>query len=208
MSHFVFRVGVLLLTALAMAAPARAQLAEFRGVPGVQDFLALLAPDRVEAAGLAQRSDVTMREIRDEPVLPGLPAVAPAAPRPRPASPLATPRPSAPTVPAAITMPDFFQLNSAELPPRTVSMLDNLAAAMRQAPEVRVLISGHTDASGPAAFNEMLSQRRAEAARRYLLERHGVAVGRIEVIGVGPREPISGLDPLAPNHRRIQVWRR
>jgi outer membrane protein OmpA-like peptidoglycan-associated protein len=205
MSRFRFRAGMLAIAALAVSVPARAQLAEFRGVPGVQDFLTLLAPEGVGTASLAQRSDVTMREIRDEPALPGLPVAAPA-PRPtRPVSPPSAPRPPSP---AAIAMPDFFLLNSAELPPRTVAMLDNLATAMRQAPEARVLISGHTDASGPVSFNEALSQRRAEAARRHLSERHGVAVSRIEVIGVGPRQPIPGLEPLAPNHRRIQVWRQ
>ena len=205
MSRFCFRLGVLAVAAVAVAVPARAQLAEFRSVPGVQDFLMLLSPEGAGAATLAQRSDVMMREIRDEPALPNVPAAVRAARPTRPVSPPSAPRPPSP---AAIAMPDFFPLNSAELPPRTVAMLDNLAAAMRQAPEARVLISGHTDASGPMAVNEVLSQRRAEAARRHLSERHGVAVSRIEVIGVGPRQPIPGLEPLAPNHRRIQVWRQ
>lgn len=194
---------------LLFAAPgARAQLAEFTTVPTVEDFLSVLAPGQAAPVGIANRSDIIMREIRDEPVLPGSPVAAPARPAQPPAA-AAAPRP--PRQPphgaaTAIAMPDIFALNSAELPPKTIEMLDNLAVAMARVPAAMVLITGHTDSTGPAAFNEMLSQRRAEAALRLLVERHGLNRARIQIAGLGAHQPIAGLDPAAPDNRRIQVW--
>lgn len=206
--------GLLALTALLAAPRAEAQLAEFRSVPTVEDFLAILAPERASMGELANRSEITWREIRDEPLLPG--ASAPSAQRPPRAPSPAAPPPAAPaarpprtpatTAPTAIAMPDVFELNSAALPPNTIAMLDNLALAMVRAPGTQVRITGHTDSTGPVAFNDALSQRRAEAALRHLTVRRGIDVGRVRVEGMGPRQPIEGLPTTAPNNRRIQVW--
>lgn len=183
-------------------AAARAQLAEFSSVPTEEDFLGLIAPGQSASPGIANRSDVIMREIRDEPALPDSIA-AKLRPGATPANaPSPTPRPPA----SAIALPDVFALGSAELPPRTIAMLDNLAAALARVPTAQVLITGHTDSTGAATFNQGLSERRAQAARIYLAARRGIGAERIQVAGLGARQPIVGLDPAAPNNRRIQIW--
>jgi outer membrane protein OmpA-like peptidoglycan-associated protein len=59
-------------------------------------------------------------------------------------------------------------------------------------PEVaKVVVEGHTDSAGPAAFNLELSQRRAAAVKAWLVQKGGVAAGRIEAKGYGPRKPIA-----------------
>lgn len=187
------------LPALLAASAASAQLAEFSSVPEVEDFMSLLAPGAGGAPGIANRSDVSMRQIRETPSLP--PELA-AKYRPPANADTGAARPPA----TAIALPDVFPLGSAELPSRTIAMLDNLATALARVPAAQVLITGHTDSTGPAALNQELSERRAQAARRYLATQRGIDAGRIQVAGLGARQPIAGLDPAAPNNRRIQVW--
>ncbi|HEX5263717.1 MAG TPA: OmpA family protein, partial [Phenylobacterium sp.] len=56
-------------------------------------------------------------------------------------------------------------------------------------------IQGHTDSKGSPAYNEMLGQQRAEAARLFL-NKQGVALNRIATISYGQN------DPVAPNNTR------
>lgn len=178
------------------------QLLEFRDIPTVSDFETILNPEGRVQSGGPPGADVAWREIRNVPSLVGVSPSAAAAP---PVA--AAPGPSRPR-PVAITMPDVFAINSDVLPPRTVIMLDNLAGAMRLAPRSPVLITGHTDNTGSLELNDALSQRRADAAARYLLERHGVDKARVQAIGVGPRQPLSGVSSASAQNRRIQVWGR
>lgn len=182
-----------------------AQLLEFRGVPSARDFLLILDPRQVNDVDIAQRSDIVMHEIRDE---PSLPAPVPTQPSTRPSRPAIPPTTPSQPRPRAIAMPDVFPVASAELPPNTTAMLDSLAGAMKLAPRAVVLVTGHTDATGTVEQNDALSQRRADAAQRYLTGRHGIDVGRIQPIGVGSRQPIGGLTPTAARNRRIQIWGR
>jgi outer membrane protein OmpA-like peptidoglycan-associated protein len=107
----------------------------------------------------------------------------------------------------ALALPDVFESGSARLPQRVVELLDNLADAMRQTPGTLVVLSGHTDATGDVALNDQLSLRRAEAARRHLVERRGVSGAHVAVLGAGSVEPLPGLPPEAAQNRRIQIRR-
>jgi outer membrane protein OmpA-like peptidoglycan-associated protein len=190
----------LALLALALtcgAAPARAQVIEFLAVPSAEELAAFLASRPAAETGL--RRAETPRVIRDAP------ALAPPAGTARPASP--RPPSAAPASPAAVALPDAFPYASARLPPRIVELLDNLAVAMRQTPEVLIVLSGHTDSTGDPALNDQLSLRRAEAARRHLVEQRGISVARVAIVGVGSVEPLPGLSPAAAQNRRIQIRR-
>lgn len=83
---------------------------------------------------------------------------------------------------------DKDEIKSDSQPP-----LDNAVDVMKRYPEIRVLITGHTDAQGGYRHNVDLSRRRARAVRDYLVER-GVETKRIETRGVGPDEPIASND--------------
>jgi outer membrane protein OmpA-like peptidoglycan-associated protein len=68
--------------------------------------------------------------------------------------------------------------------------LDRAAKVLKQYPEVRLEIVGHTDSTGSRETNVELSQRRAEAVKKYLAGK-GIEESRLQVRGAGPDEPIG-----------------
>lgn len=101
-----------------------------------------------------------------------------------------------------------FETNSADLTSDAMTVLDRVAEALVGNPEVRVRVTGHTDASGSRDYNVQLSQSRAEAVAAYLSQR-GVAANRMEASGVGPDQPIadnSTADGRSTN-RRVELER-
>lgn len=73
---------------------------------------------------------------------------------------------------------------------RSFALLDNVARVLNEHPEITMLrVEGHTDSRGNAARNLSLSQRRAEAVMRYLIE-HEVAEERLSAHGYGSERPI------------------
>jgi outer membrane protein OmpA-like peptidoglycan-associated protein len=67
------------------------------------------------------------------------------------------------------------------------------------------ILNGHTDAAGSAGYNLGLSHRRAQAVRRYLIERFGLAPDALMVAGYG-EERLKFVDrPLAAENRRVEV---
>jgi outer membrane protein OmpA-like peptidoglycan-associated protein len=69
-------------------------------------------------------------------------------------------------------------------------ILDQVAAVMKSNPELHIVIEGHTDNVGDAAFNLKLSDGRANAVRAAMLER-GVEPSRVEAIGYGKTKPLQ-----------------
>ena len=86
-----------------------------------------------------------------------------------------------------------FAPASAQLPGRSIPMLDGLAVVMKAHPEARLMVEGHTDDSGPPAGNVQLSKARADAVKSALVGR-GVDADRIETAGVGPDRPVASND--------------
>ena len=87
----------------------------------------------------------------------------------------------------------YFDTDSDELQPRSFVELDKLLALLRKFPEVNILIVGHTDNEGTAAYNEDLSQRRASTVMRYLTDRE-ISASRLSAEGRGQREPVASND--------------
>jgi peptidoglycan-associated lipoprotein len=86
--------------------------------------------------------------------------------------------------------PIYYELDSATLKPESRELLDGVAQALRRRPEVRVTISGHTCELGTTEYNLALGQRRASAAREYLV-RLGVDSGRIAMVSYGEESPAA-----------------
>jgi outer membrane protein OmpA-like peptidoglycan-associated protein len=99
----------------------------------------------------------------------------------------------------------FFPTNEDTLGKTSIDILDRAVAALQKHPSVRVEISGHTDSTGNRQHNMDLSQRRAEAVKRYLVE-HGIDASRMETRGAGPDEPLDSNSSNAgrAKNRRIE----
>ena len=99
-----------------------------------------------------------------------------------------------------------FPTGGTEIPPISRALLQNAAASMKQLPSGTVIeIGGHTDNTGDAAANMMLSQQRAEAVRAELVQ-DGVDPGMLVVKGYGSAKPLAGNDTVEGRfaNRRIE----
>lgn len=84
-----------------------------------------------------------------------------------------------------------FGVSKAALSPEAQSRLDAFVDKLKtDNRNVYVEVQGHTDATGPKAFNYKLGEERAEVVRRYL-NQHGVALNRIATISYGPDAPAA-----------------
>lgn len=68
---------------------------------------------------------------------------------------------------------------------------------------ISFVVEGHTDASGSAVYNYDLSQRRAEAVRDYLVEKHGIDRECLTIRGLGESRPMNGTSPYDAVNRRV-----
>lgn len=85
----------------------------------------------------------------------------------------------------------FFDFDSAKLQERSYGILDSVAAVLNAHPEISLIrVEGHTDSSGPDAYNMRLSQRRAESVVRYLINEGGVSKDRLVAEGFGETQPL------------------
>ena len=85
-----------------------------------------------------------------------------------------------------------FKLNSDDLSDSAKGELDSLASRLKaDNRNVFLEIEGHTDSSGPEAFNLVLGQRRAESVRRYLNGNHSIPLHRMSVITYGGNQAFS-----------------
>lgn len=100
----------------------------------------------------------------------------------------------------------FFDFDKAELKPESQSSLRRLYNFLKENPRLSIIITGHTDNVGQAAYNQHLSLQRAESVRDFL-ESQGIASSRLEVKGMGAQEPLKPNDSeenMAFN-RRIEI---
>lgn len=102
-----------------------------------------------------------------------------------------------------------FQFGSAKLRNESFKVLDEVAAALNEFPEVQAEVQGHTDNVGPKEANTRISQARAEAVREYLVSK-GVASNRLEAKGYGPDQPLGSNKTKAgkAQNRRVELkWK-
>jgi len=143
---------------------------------------------------------------------PPPPPPPPPAPAPPPPAPVTAPAPPPPPVvaaPACTPPPGFkvdanchiidqtfvvhgvdFELNSTKLTAPSAAALDQAAKAFLAEPQLKVEVQGFTDSTGPRAYNDKLSQGRADSVRNYLLGK-GVDSSALSAHGYGPDSPIA-----------------
>jgi outer membrane protein OmpA-like peptidoglycan-associated protein len=67
------------------------------------------------------------------------------------------------------------------------------------------ILAGHTDAKGSDSYNQDLSERRAEAVKRFLTEKYGIELKTLVAVGYGKTKLKNSTDPFAGENRRVQV---
>jgi outer membrane protein OmpA-like peptidoglycan-associated protein len=92
------------------------------------------------------------------------------------------------------------------LPAAQVKLNEVADALTKEDPHSRMVVEGHTDSQGAAAYNQELSQHRAQAVRDYLVTR-GIAADRISAQGFGPNRSIADNKSSEgrANNRRVEI---
>ncbi|MGH8307667.1 MAG: OmpA family protein [Gammaproteobacteria bacterium] len=114
------------------------------------------------------------------------------APAPAPVQPAPAPIPATAPVPQKIiTLPGVqFAVNSARLLPVSKATLDSAVQRLQSNPGIDAEVAGYTSNTGKAAYNLTLSQRRAEAVMKYLVD-HGIDASRLTAKGYGEADPVA-----------------
>lgn len=100
----------------------------------------------------------------------------------------------------------LFDTNGDTLKPGADDIVSRLAAFLQQHPDIKVRIEGHTDSTGSDAYNQSLSERRAEAVA-LALEGRGIPVQRVQAVGRGKSAPVASNDTAAgrQQNRRVEI---
>ena len=167
-----------------------------------------LADERARAAAASRPEIAAAPPARERPAAPPVTVVEPTSPTPVGADTRAARTSKDGEKPAA---PDvLFSLESERITSYDAAMaLDGVARELRADPKRRVLLRGHTDRLGTASFNVILSRRRAESVRHFLIA-HGAPGERIDIEAVGDTEPADtgdGFMAWAKNRRVQVIWR-
>lgn len=106
----------------------------------------------------------------------------------------------------AFTGSDMFGRDGAELSAGLQQQLTQVANALSSLTFKHALVLGHTDSSGKLAYNNKLSQQRAQQVEAFLLE-HGIAANQLSAEGRGPAEPIADNATASGRaaNRRVEV---
>ena len=97
-----------------------------------------------------------------------------------------------------------FVAGKADLSESAKFVLHDLAKMMQKHPELKLQLVGHTSAEGDAAFNQKLSEDRAQAAVDFMISHGGIEASRLEAIGKGSSELKNKENPMAPENRRTE----
>jgi OmpA-OmpF porin, OOP family len=105
-------------------------------------------------------------------------------------APAAEPQAEVAAFETVVLRPVNFKLDRAELTAPSRQTLDELAARLKEHPEMQVTIEGHADATGAEQYNEALGRRRAESVRDYLVSR-GVKSDSLQIASAGETQPVA-----------------
>lgn len=97
-----------------------------------------------------------------------------------------------------------FVAGKADLSDDAKFVLHDLAKVMKNNPDLKLKLEGHTSAEGDANFNQKLSEARAQAAVTFLIEHEGIDASRLEAVGKGSTELKNTADPKASENRRTE----
>jgi outer membrane protein OmpA-like peptidoglycan-associated protein len=100
-----------------------------------------------------------------------------------------------------------FDYNSANISAKSIASVQALGRALSSA-ELKgstFVVAGHTDAAGGEEYNQSLSERRADAIKKYLTDKFGINGSDLVTVGYGKSKLKDPSQPLAEANRRVQV---
>lgn len=138
------------------------------------------------------------------------------APKPAPApvpAPVVAPAPApAPTEYYVETRPNvrlniLFDFDKSNIKAKYKGEVEKAAAFLAQYPDAKAIIEGHTDSVGSDAYNQRLSERRANAVRQALISQYGISASRLTAQGFGESRPVAtnSTDAGRQENRRVMV---
>src|SRR5215475_8698138 len=159
----------------------------YGGTPGVNDTLCWRTGYWTPAMAIIECDP----DLVPKPAPPPPPPAAPAPPPPPP-PPAPAPAPTVQKITLAATA--LFDFDKAVLKPEGMAAIDReVISKLKDVTKLElVLVTGHTDRIGSQAYNQRLSERRANAVRDYLVSQ-GVAKDKIETLGMGKTQPVPGV---------------
>jgi outer membrane protein OmpA-like peptidoglycan-associated protein len=100
-----------------------------------------------------------------------------------------------------------FDYNSADISAKSLPSVQALGKALTN-PDLKgstFIVAGHTDAAGGEAYNQDLSERRADSIKRFLTDKFGISGTDLVTVGYGKSQLKDLSNPLAEVNRRVQV---
>ena len=100
-----------------------------------------------------------------------------------------------------------FDYNSADISAKSLPSVQALGRALTNADlkGSTFVVAGHTDAAGGEAYNQDLSERRADSIKRYLIDKYGINGSDLVTVGYGKSKLKDPNQPMAEVNRRVQV---
>ncbi|MBR1160987.1 OmpA family protein [Bradyrhizobium elkanii] len=100
-----------------------------------------------------------------------------------------------------------FDYNSADISPKSLPSVQALGRALtnQDLKGSTFVVAGHTDAAGGEDYNQGLSERRADAIKRYLVDKYGINGTDLVTVGYGKSKLKDPSHPMAEVNRRVQV---
>ena len=103
----------------------------------------------------------------------------------------------------------LFATNSDRIRPESTPTLEEIGTMLKDHPELRITIEGHTDSDGEDAYNQTLSEKRAAAVKAFLVATYGIQDSRLQTAGFGESKPVE--DNATPEgkqqNRRVELVR-
>jgi outer membrane protein OmpA-like peptidoglycan-associated protein len=120
-------------------------------------------------------------------------------------TPVAEPEPAA--EPVRVELDVKFDFDRAEVKQDSMADIQDLAEFMKQYGQTSTVVEGHTDSVGTDAYNQRLSERRANAVRDVLVNQHGLDSSRVDAVGYGESRPVAdnSTDEGRAINRRVEA---
>lgn len=108
----------------------------------------------------------------------------------------------------SVGLPVEFSFNSSGILDQSRPFLDEVGEMLilDKFSQEKLVVEGHTDASGSQQYNYYLSERRAHAVKDYLIKNYQISPSRLFVAAQGEDSPLPGRNPFAGVNRRVQFY--